>query len=84
LGLATTFGHGLGEVRKDNGKPKPKGDLQAKTERSNMMQAVANELNRSEESTDFDNEHDGILDHRPRMQFAKRIDGGGPEDLRIR
>jgi hypothetical protein len=48
-----------------------------------MVHGVAYELDRSEKSSNFHDEHDGVLDHRARMQFPERINDGGLQDLRV-
>ena len=83
LRLAAPFGHGFGEVGEQHREPQPERDLQLEAEAGPSGHRVERESHRRQHAADLDDEHDGILRHRSRVQLAQCVPRGRANDLRI-
>ena len=71
LGLATSFGHRLGEGREQDGEPEPDVDLQLESDVAGAGRDVANEEQQHQRGADFDDEDDRVLHQRHRIQLQR-------------
>ncbi len=83
LCFAAAFGHGFSEVGEQDGKPEPEGDLEIEAKSGAVVNGVVDEQGRGQDAADFDDEHDGVLDHPARIELAKCVDEGLAHDRGI-
>ena len=68
LGLAAALGDRLGEVAEEHGEPQPGGD--GEREPAGLAGLSDDPEDRGEQRAQLDHEHDGVADHRARVQLA--------------
>ena len=85
LRLAARFGHGLGEGRKQHGEPQPEVDLQLEPDAAPRRSAMSRTRKmRRQDGADLDDEDDGVLHQRDRIQLDERpLSSARPQNLRI-
>ena len=85
LRLAAAFSHGFSEIRKEQGNPEPKQDLESESQRSCFCPSykVMQIKDCSQHTHHFDYEHDRVANHESRVEFAERIPNRRQNDRRV-
>ena len=81
--FAAGFGHGFGEVGKENGEPEPERDLDLEADVCAVGEEIADEEERGESRAHFHDKHHRVLGKREGVQLNERIFGGAANDLRV-
>ena len=76
LRFAAAFCHSLRKIGEEDGKPEPERDLEAEIEALRMDSHAVNEINRRDERSDFDDEHDRVLVKNARIELDERFEDG--------
>jgi hypothetical protein len=84
LRLAAALGHRFGKVGEEHGEPQPQRDSEDETRRCLAMAAERLEVqDRRDDTADQHDEHHGVLELVPRVEFQQRGNDGAAHDLGI-
>ena len=81
LGFAAALSHGFGEVGEEHGEPEPDGQL---GNEATLGGGTVTDADGGQRGADHGHEHDRVLDHQPRVEFAERVADSGTNDVPVK